>query len=228
MKKILFFVCLLFACGTMQAQQQHRPFWYQRASLFEELPVGPKDIVFLGNSITNGCEWSELFGDARVKNRGISADTAAGILERIDVILSGHPAKIFMMIGTNDIARGYSLDDIVKDIAAVIERIHAESPSTRVYVQSVLPVSDYYGNMHGHISHGEDIVALNVRLQTLCGQTGCVYIDLHTPFCDGEGKLKADYSNDGLHLMGKGYLLWRDIVQPYVREKVRRTANAKR
>ena len=46
---------------------------YQRwRSLFEVLPVYSSDIVFLGNSITDGCEWAELFNNRHVKNRGIS------------------------------------------------------------------------------------------------------------------------------------------------------------
>jgi len=30
------------------------------ATLFEALHTSPKDIIFLGNSITNGCEWAEI------------------------------------------------------------------------------------------------------------------------------------------------------------------------
>lgn len=53
----------LFCACTMQAQEQkHSTFYYQRATLFEVLPTSKSDIIFLGNSITNGGEWAELLG----------------------------------------------------------------------------------------------------------------------------------------------------------------------
>ena len=34
---------------------------------------------------------------------------------------------------------------------------------------------------------------------------------------DKNGKMRADLTNDGLHLMGEGYIVWRDAVLPYVK-----------
>ena len=63
MKKLIVMLSLFCAC-TMQAQEQKRStFYYQRATLFEALPTSKSDIVFLGNSITNGGEWAELLGE---------------------------------------------------------------------------------------------------------------------------------------------------------------------
>lgn len=58
-----------------------------------------KDIIFLGNSITNGGEWSELLNNKHVKNRGISGDICMGVYDRLDAVLKGKPAKIFLLIG---------------------------------------------------------------------------------------------------------------------------------
>ena len=61
MKKIMLSICLFCACTTLQAQgRKHTTFYDQRATLFEVLPTSKKDIIFLGNSITNGGEWAEL------------------------------------------------------------------------------------------------------------------------------------------------------------------------
>lgn len=71
---------LLLLWGVMTwAQQSYSAYYYQRVSLFEMLPVSPGDIVFLGNSITDGCEWNELLGRTDVRNRGISGDTSMGV-----------------------------------------------------------------------------------------------------------------------------------------------------
>lgn len=98
-------ICLLCACTTLQAQgRKHTTFFDQRATLFEVLPTSKKDIIFLGNSITNGGEWAELLDNPHVKNRGISGDRADTMLDRLHVITKGKPAKIFLLIGINDLA----------------------------------------------------------------------------------------------------------------------------
>ena len=75
MKKIFFLVVILTLSLLCRAQERkYSTFYYQRATLFEELPVTSSDIIFLGNSITNGAEWAELFKNKHVKNRGISGD----------------------------------------------------------------------------------------------------------------------------------------------------------
>ena len=44
-----------------------------------------------------------------------------------------------------------------------------------------------------------------------------VYIDLWTLLADKYGKLRADLTNDGLHLTGEGYVVWRDAIKQHVK-----------
>ena len=87
----------LFSLLSLEAQNALNG---QRSGLFDILPVDSTDIVFLGNSLTDGCEWHELFADNRIKNRGISGDTASDIHRRLGSVVKGQPAKIFHMAGT--------------------------------------------------------------------------------------------------------------------------------
>ena len=122
---------LLLASMAGNAQERkYSTFYYQRATLFEELPVTSKDIIFLGNSITNGGEWSELLNNKHVKNRGISGDICMGVYDRLDAILKGKPAKIFLLIGINDVSRGTSADTIVNRIGMITQKIKQDSPKT--------------------------------------------------------------------------------------------------
>ena len=84
MKRILILAAALFTVCTAFAQSEYN---LQRRSLFEVLPVYSSDIVFLGNSITDGCEWAELFNNRHVKNRGISGDRSGWLLDRLDPIV---------------------------------------------------------------------------------------------------------------------------------------------
>ena len=72
--KWIFIVLLLVSVEGNAQERKYSTFYYQRATLFEELPVTSKDIIFLGNSITNGAEWAELLGNKHVKNRVICGD----------------------------------------------------------------------------------------------------------------------------------------------------------
>lgn len=201
------------------AQAQYSTFWHQRATLFEAQPLCPGDIVFLGDSITNGGEWSELFGNPAVKNRGISGDISQGVCDRLDAVVSGRPAKIFLMIGVNDLSRNIPEDTIVANIGKIIDKVRCCSPETKFYLQSILPVNEDMGLFAGHTARRGDIAPLNERLAALAADRGAQYIDLFSAFTDGESdKLNPAVTNDGLHLLGGGYLLWRDIVEPYVNE----------
>lgn len=215
----LVIIFMVFAwVKTAQAQERkYSIYWERRASLFENLPTSKKDIIFLGNSITDGAEWAELFDNPRVKNRGISGDITSGILDRLDPIVKGKPAKLFLLIGINDVSRGISVDSIVGNIRLILERIELESPKTRIYLQSVLPVNDAFDNFKKHASRWAMVPEINVELKKLASEKQLTYIDLFSHFTDDSGaKLNPDYTNDGLHLMGEGYLKWKELIESHV------------
>jgi hexosaminidase len=201
---------------TILADSLFSTYYHQRVSHFSTLPKTKNDIIFLGNSITDGAEWSELFADNHIKNRGISGDISAGVLNRIDEITSRKPAKVFLMIGINDLSRNTSTDSIFKNIIRIASYLKQESPSTKLYIQSLLPVNDVYKKFGGHTNKGEQIKQLNANLKQNAEAFHYTYIDLHTSFCDANGKLIKEFTNDGLHLKGDGYLLWKHLVYPYV------------
>lgn len=221
MKKFVFLMTVLALSLLCHAQERkYSTFYYQRATLFEELPITSKDIVFLGNSITNGAEWSELFQNKNVKNRGISGDICMGVYDRLDAILKGKPAKIFLLIGINDVNRGTPADTIVSRIGMIARKIKADSPKTKLYLQSVLPVTDHYKMFQGHTSRWQVIPEINKGLIRLAAEEGATYIDLYSHFVDEKtGKMNINYTNDGLHLLGKGYVKWVEIVKPYIKKK---------
>ena len=179
MKKIFFLVVILTLSLLCRAQERkYSTFYYQRATLFEELPVTSSDIIFLGNSITNGAEWAELFKNKHVKNRGISGDICMGVYDRLDAILKGKPAKIFLLIGINDVSRGTPADTIVSRIEMIVRKIKADSPKTKLYLQSVLPVTDHYNMFKGHTSRWQVIPEINKGLVGLAEKEGATYIAL--------------------------------------------------
>lgn len=217
MKRLLLLVTILLTTFSAFAQGTYH---FQKKSLFEELPIRSGDIVFLGNSITDGCEWSELFSNPKIKNRGISADRTKWLLKRLDPIIKGAPKKLFLMIGINDLAADVAPETIVANIKKLLDRFAAESSRTKIYVQSILPVNgaDIKSRFKKHRTQNERVVATNKLLKALCeGRKNVLYIDLFPALADANGRLDKRYTNDGLHLMGAGYLAWKEAIKKYVK-----------
>jgi hexosaminidase len=191
-------------------------YYHQRVTHFKSLPQTSGDILFVGNSITDGAEWSELLGDRRIRNRGISGDITAGVIHRLSEIIHRKPAKVFLLIGTNDLARNTAPDSVLRNILWIASSLRQQTPATQVYVQSILPVNNAFGKFSGHTGKGGQIKWINDQLQAQSDGGGYRFIDLYSSFANAEGKLDSRYTNDGLHLSGEGYLLWKHLLYPYV------------
>ena len=212
----LLFLAMLPVWSFAQTIGKFSTYYDQRELLFETLPTSHRDIIFLGNSITDGGEWSELFQNRHCKNRGISGDVCDGVLNRLATITKGQPAKVFLMIGINDLGRGGNPDTIAAKTRQIVRRIKAESPRTKIFIQSVLPVNDHYGMFEGHTARWQDIPVTNALLQQIAEEENVTYIDLFSLFANAEGKMNLDYTNDGLHLIGKGYEVWCNAIKRYL------------
>ena len=195
MKKAILFAAALFVAVASFAQNEYN---YQKRSLFEQLPIRGNDIVFLGNSITDGCEWAELFNNRHIKNRGISADRSGWLLDRLDPIVK----------------------EVAANIGKLLDRFAEESPWTKIYVQSILPVNgvDTKAKAKNHWKKGAEIIEANKLIEALCeGRKNVLYIDVYSALVDQKGMLDQRYTNDGLHLMGEGYLAWKEVIEKYVK-----------
>ena len=212
----LLFLAMLPIWSFAQTIGKFSTYYDQRELLFETLPTSHRDIIFLGNSITDGGEWSELFQNRHCKNRGISGDVCDGVLNRLATITKGQPAKVFLMIGINDLGRGGNPDTIAAKTRQIVRRIKAESPRTKIFLQSVLPVNDHYGMFEGHTARWQDIPITNALLKQIAEEENVTYIDLFSLFANAEGKMNLDYTNDGLHLIGKGYEVWCNAIKRYL------------
>lgn len=192
-------------------------YYYRRATLFAQLPITKSDIVFLGNSLTDGAEWNELLDNPHIKNRGIVGDIVQGYIDRIAPILKGQPKKIFIMGGVNDISHGVSGDSIARATERLITLIKTHSPRTRIYLQSLLPINNDFGRYKLLAGREHVVVEANAALEQVAKRQGVTWINLFPLMADSEGKLRREFTNDGLHLMGPAYLVWRDAVKPYVK-----------
>lgn len=220
MKRIMHFFLLLQIVSSANAQISH-PSWpdslfstyyHQRVTLFRTLPQTKDDIIFLGNSITDGGEWSELFNDLKLKNRGISGDITTGVLNRLDEVYNRKPAKVFLLIGTNDLARNISPDSVLSNILWITSLLKEKSPQTKLFVQSIFPINEKFGKFGGHTNKKREILQINRNLFDSAAKYHYAYVDVFAALVDSTGRLDGAFTNDGLHLTGPGYLKWKEAI----------------
>ena len=217
MKKLLLWTVMALLGFTAMAQANQDPYYARRATLFDELPIGKKDIVMLGNSLTDGCEFNELLNNKHIKNRGIVGDIVQGLIDRVEPIIKGQPKKLFIMCGVNDISHDVSADSIARATEKLIVMVKNGSPRTKIYLQSLLPFNNDVREWKLLKGRDHVVVEANVLLEQVARRQGVTWINLYPLFVDDQGRLRAELTNDGLHLMGKGYLIWRDAIKPYIK-----------
>jgi len=184
-----------------------------RVGQFRSFEHSKKDIVFLGNSITFWGDWSELLGVKHIKNRGIPGDNTFGVLERLNEVINGKPAKIFILIGINDLAANIPDSIILQNYKRIIHRIQSGTPSSKIYFQTILPTNDSFNTMKNHCNKETHINHLNESLKEMPDKEDIVVIDLFSNFTDEYGKLKKEYSWDGVHLTIAGYTQWVNVLK---------------
>ena len=169
---ILFLSVSIFSMGQ---SSKFGTYYDQRKSLFEILPDTKNEIVFLGNSITDGSEWSELLQNPHAQNRGISGDTSEGVLFRLYQVTRVKPAKVFLLIGINDLAKNISPDTVYVNICRIVSTIHTQSPKTKVYVQSILPVNNTFKTFGSHTSRTPQVIEINTKLKNICPKLNATF-----------------------------------------------------
>jgi lysophospholipase L1-like esterase len=189
-----------------------KAYYYHKKEHFELLPNTKNEIIFLGNSITDSAEWFEVFQNPNIKNRGIGGDDTEGVLDRLNEITESKPDKVFIMIGTNDLAYGKSVEQIIDNYKKIVAQIKKDSPKTKIFIQSILPVDDGIHFTRPNAS----INKINVALKKIAIQEKLTYLDLASLFSDKDGKLDKNYSIDGLHINGAGYQKWKDAIEKYI------------
>jgi lysophospholipase L1-like esterase len=187
----------------------YKPNWDQ----FKLFKQASTDVVFLGNSITANTDWAELLDLPQAKNRGISGDITYGVLERLSDIIAGKPAKVFVLIGINDVSRNIPDSLIIANHKKIISRIKAGSPGTKIYFYTLLPVNSSFNKFPNHYNKDQHILAINEAIRSYAKVFKITIIDLYPNFLDEQNHLRAEYTLDGLHLTAAGYKVWANLLK---------------
>ncbi|AXP81922.1 GDSL-like Lipase/Acylhydrolase [Mariniflexile rhizosphaerae] len=199
-------------------------YYPKRIQAFKKEPLEFGEIVFIGNSITEGgLDWSGKFGKAPIRNRGIAGDVTDGVLKRLNEITYFKPKAVFILIGINDLFSLHheegnpdlNYDKVVpspeyigKNILKIAKIIHRKSPVTKVYVRTLLPTRREYLK--------EDILLVNKMIRKNEVKGYYEVIDFYDQFVDTNGELIKELTKDGVHLNDKGYETWVNFEKPII------------
>ena len=168
-----------------------------RLALFEEenKTAQDVDIVFLGDSLTEGYDVESYYPDYNVLNRGIGGDTTIGLEKRLKVsAYDANPKMIFMLIGANNFST--MLDNYENIVISIRENL----PNTNLNLLSLTSMCQRWGR------HNQDAINNNKVIKSYAEKYNLNYIDLFNPLLDPEkNELKEEYTVDGGHLTPAGY-----------------------
>ncbi len=177
-----------------------------RHNMYEE-----ERIVFFGDSQVELWWSSASFGSLPVVNKGVSGDKAITAIDRFDRdALSLNPKLLVLLIGTNDLAEGYNVDDIAKTIDKMASK--AFDQGIKIIMCSVLPVR---GELLDTYSVN-DITRLNLKIQDVSKKYKADYVDLYSELIDSDGLFREELTYDGLHPNRSGYLEMSKTLLPFL------------
>jgi lysophospholipase L1-like esterase len=194
----------------------HSVHWQERYKEMEQIKPGSYKIIFLGNSLTELFDLEYYFKDSTILNCGIVGDFTEGLIKRANTITKLKPQKLFIEIGINDMIEQISLEEICANYEEVIKIIRKESPGTKIYIQSNLPVIiNRPSLLTGDKYVNELIRKQNENLKALAKRTNCVYMDVYSSFIK-EKNLESLFIWDGIHFTPKAYNIWSGVLEPYL------------
>ena len=187
-----------------------------------EKSKGKGDVIFVGDSITEGWEgnskvWKESFGEFHPVNLGVGGDQTGHVLWRITEgkeLEHLNPKAAVIMIGTNNTG-GHSAEQIAGGIKAIVEELKKQKPHMKILVLGVFPrASGTKGDKSVPPEKlNKKIPAINAIISKLDDGKMVFYKDIGKEFLTEDGGMSREVMPDYLHLSGKGYAIWGKAIK---------------
>lgn len=174
-------------------------------------------VVFTGSSLMEQFPLNEMLqGEAlpyRVYNRGMSGFVAPQLLQVLDVcVVELAPAHVFLNIGTNDMSRpDYRQEALLACYRRILEEILSHVPGVKLHLLAYYPVNPDLEGQEGWAAEAlryrtnQVLREASRGVEALAREMGAEYLDLNAPLLDGQGRLRAQYTKEGIHLYPAGY-----------------------
>ena len=191
-----------------------------RLERLERYTYNKESIVFLGDSITSRCDLDKYFPNYNVYNSGIAGNMTKDILDNMENrVFVYNPTKVFILIGTNDLVySGLDNYGIKNNIEEIINKIYEKNSNTKIYLESIYPVNNSLNKEIVETRTNDNIKNLNNKIEKICDNNKCIYINMYDNLTDKKGNMKRIYTVDGLHLNKIGYKVVASKLTKYLNE----------
>jgi len=195
--------------------------WMRRHEAFNErVKQGNVDLIFIGDSITQGWEgagknvWAEYYAKRNAVNLGIGGDRTQHVLWRLDHgnIEGIKPKLAVLMIGTNNAGANTS-QQIAEGVKLIVENLRMKLPTTKVLVLAIFPRGADKDDARRKVNEGA-----NEIIKGLADNKMVYYLDIGPKFLAADGTLSKEVMPDLLHLNEKSYRTWAESIEPKVKE----------
>ncbi|MBQ5332716.1 MAG: lysophospholipase [Oscillospiraceae bacterium] len=184
--------------------------------------------VFTGSSLMEMFPINKLLeehgDDTIIYNRGVGGFVSDELLAVIDVCtIDLQPSKVFINIGTNDLSwSSIPISQLMDNYDKIITAIENAVPNVKIYLMAYYPVNYEAASEEMKeclkIRTNEKINSANAEVKKLAEKHGQRYIDINRRLKDEQGRLRAEYTIEGMHINENGYRAIYDDVMEYVRE----------
>lgn len=182
-------------------------------------------IVFTGSSLMEMFPvhvWAQELGpDApKVYNRGVGGYRTEDMLPILDALVTGlAPRRVFINIGTNDLSdASVTIDALIARYDEILTRIEAALPGVELILMAYYPINydaaaqDMKACLR--IRTNERIREANRAVEALAARHGQKYMDFNAALTDEQGRLKAEYTIEGMHIKPEGYrAIWPEVAK---------------
>lgn len=195
----------------------------------DNMTVKHGETVFAGSSLMEMFPINKLLAehgdDTVIYNRGIGGFVSRELLEAVDVcVIDLKPSRVFINIGTNDLSDSrIPMSELTDNYDKIVTAIENALPEVKIYFMAYYPVN-YDAAAEDmkeclKIRNNGKIAAANAEVKKLAEKHGQRYIDINKNLKDEQGRLKAEYTIEGLHINEEGYRAIYDDMMRYVKER---------
>lgn len=187
------------------------------------------EILFTGSSLMEQFPVNELLMtngmNQVIYNRGIGGFTTTDMLQHMEEMVFGtEPSRIFINIGTNDIGSpDYQLEALLKRYEEIIVRIQERLPEAEINMMAYYPVNETdkipegeWGKTAFVTRTNENLNIANAAIENLAAKKGCRFINVNEGLADERGKLKKEYTIEGIHMYANGYQVVLQNLKKYL------------
>ena len=185
-------------------------------------------VVFAGSSLMEMFPIEKLLKEHNdptvIYNRGIGGFITDELMQVLDVCVTDlSPSKVFINIGTNDLSwESIPISQMIAHYDEILTTIEEKVPGVKIYLMAYYPVNYEAATEQMKeclkIRTNEKINLANEEVKKLAAKHNQSYIDVNRNLKDEQGRLKAEYTIEGMHIKEDGYRAIYEDVMRYVKE----------